>query len=270
METYPAGSLVMHEGELREFTVDHPTGPWISGDNRAASIASVVKYLVASKVIAVDYEDLTFPIAEGTQCFHDGGYFYANTDIATSEDWTAAHWTETSVAEQLGNMKKELPKLTILEYADDWKTITNDFSLVDGSLVYTDNGVQGTLADLNIKFSKKLKLIYFDCPKAWLISTTSLDNNWRRFLVYNGNEFETALNGGTNPNPSSFVLPSDVNRGMVFANCVTHNGTTRDFGMLGYVGSTSSNSGIAVKKISSYENPTGVVIDKCVFAVVPK
>lgn len=42
-ETYPAGSLVMHEGELREFTADHPTGPWISGDNKAANVAALIK-----------------------------------------------------------------------------------------------------------------------------------------------------------------------------------------------------------------------------------
>lgn len=41
-ETYPAGSLVMHEGELREFTADHPTGPWISGDNRKAVLALLI------------------------------------------------------------------------------------------------------------------------------------------------------------------------------------------------------------------------------------
>ena len=63
------------------------------------------------RVIAVDYEDLTFPVAEGTQCFHDGGYFYANTDIAASEEWTAAHWTETNVAEQLGNVETLLAAL---------------------------------------------------------------------------------------------------------------------------------------------------------------
>lgn len=63
------------------------------------------------RVIAADYADLTFPIAEGTQCCHDGGYFYANTSIATSEDWTAAHWTETSVANQIGNVEALLAAL---------------------------------------------------------------------------------------------------------------------------------------------------------------
>lgn len=160
---------------------------------------------------------------------------------------------------------------SILEYSDDWKNITEDFSLVDGSLVYIDNNQQGNVSDLNIKFSKKLGTIYFDCAKAWLIANHTLTVGiWNRFLIYNGNEFETVLNGGTNPSPNSFSLPYDVNRGMTLMNLTTSTFTTSDFGVIGYVGTTSLDSGIAVKRISNFQSPTGVVIDKCVFSVIPK
>lgn len=39
-----------------------------------------------------DYGDLTFPVTAGTQCMHEGTYYTANQAIATSEEWTAAHW----------------------------------------------------------------------------------------------------------------------------------------------------------------------------------
>jgi hypothetical protein len=64
-----------------------------------------------SKNFAPDYSTLTFPIAEGTQCVHLGKYYYANQAIATSEDWTAAHWTQTSVSEQIGNVEALLAAL---------------------------------------------------------------------------------------------------------------------------------------------------------------
>ena len=53
---------------------------------------------------APDYSALTFPILEGTQCVMLGGYFYANQDIATTEAWTPAHWTQTSVAAQIATI----------------------------------------------------------------------------------------------------------------------------------------------------------------------
>ena len=60
VETYPAGFLVMHEGELREFTVDHPTGPWISGDNRAANVAGKFGKLNAGESLT-DAASITVP-----------------------------------------------------------------------------------------------------------------------------------------------------------------------------------------------------------------
>lgn len=64
-----------------------------------------------STAVAPDYSDLTFPIAQGTQCTKNGEYFYANQTISTSEDWTAAHWTSTSVSAQLGNVEALLAAL---------------------------------------------------------------------------------------------------------------------------------------------------------------
>lgn len=39
-----------------------------------------------------DYSDLTFPVALGDKCMHEGTYYTANQAIASSEEWTPAHW----------------------------------------------------------------------------------------------------------------------------------------------------------------------------------
>ena len=48
-------------------------------------------------VIAPDYNDLTFPVASGKLCTYDDKLYVANQQIASSEVWTATHWTETTV-----------------------------------------------------------------------------------------------------------------------------------------------------------------------------
>ena len=63
-------------------------------------------------LITVPYEDLTFPVAAGTQCYHGGKLYEANQAIQTSEQWTAAHWTETTVEEQLARQKSALQEIT--------------------------------------------------------------------------------------------------------------------------------------------------------------
>lgn len=40
------------------------------------------------------YENLTFPLAEGTPCEHSGTMYYAKQAIQTAENWTASHWKE--------------------------------------------------------------------------------------------------------------------------------------------------------------------------------
>ena len=52
-------------------------------------------------IIAPDYADLTFPVAQGQPCIHEGLYYIANSAIQSSESWTAAHWTQLTVGEQV-------------------------------------------------------------------------------------------------------------------------------------------------------------------------
>ena len=62
-------------------------------------------------LITKDYADLTFPVAKDSFCYHDGKLYQAKQDIQTSEQWTAAHWQETTVEEQLNTVKSALQSL---------------------------------------------------------------------------------------------------------------------------------------------------------------
>lgn len=38
------------------------------------------------------YSDLTFPVAMGTKCMHEGTYYFAGQAIQSSETWDPDHW----------------------------------------------------------------------------------------------------------------------------------------------------------------------------------
>ena len=61
-----------------------------------------------SETIAPSYSDLTFPVVSGQLCYHAGKLYISNQAISTSEDWTAAHWDETTVEEVIASTESRL------------------------------------------------------------------------------------------------------------------------------------------------------------------
>lgn len=56
----------------------------------------------ATDMIADPY-DHEETYAVGDRCTHEGKLYRCTTAIQAAEDWTAAHWTETTVDEELGS-----------------------------------------------------------------------------------------------------------------------------------------------------------------------
>ena len=64
-----------------------------------------------STSIAPDYDpESTYPTV-GTAVMHEGVRYVSNTAIATAEEWNAAHWTEKSVEDEIGNVEALLAAL---------------------------------------------------------------------------------------------------------------------------------------------------------------
>ena len=157
---------------------------------------------------------------------------------------------------------------SILDYADDWVDISNEFSLFSGVTVYTGPLTQGTVADLKILFSKKLKILYFSNSDCRLVTTSALDFNWRQLLRYNGNRFLTAETGGSNPYPTDYSYPIDVTKGPLLVLCCLDFGSTSEYCMQRWVGTNSSDCGLGAKLIlNNGQNSTGVYCSKMAFVV---
>lgn len=55
-------------------------------------------------LITVDYANLTFPVAKGATCYHNGQMFEAKVAIQTAEEWDSTKWDPITVEEQIGSV----------------------------------------------------------------------------------------------------------------------------------------------------------------------
>lgn len=66
---------------------------------------------VNAVAIAPLYDDTSTYETVGTAVMYNGKRYVNNTAILTAEAWTAAHWTETSVEDTIGNVETLLAAL---------------------------------------------------------------------------------------------------------------------------------------------------------------
>lgn len=77
-----------------------------------AAIAQIPPNYGAS--FAPPYTDLTFPVSLGQYCTNNGAYYRCTTAIPASEDFTAAHWTQTSVSAELNRIRPAVSGTTLV------------------------------------------------------------------------------------------------------------------------------------------------------------
>lgn len=63
------------------------------------------------KTNAADLYDNTATYAVGDLCIHENGLYRCTTAIGTAEDWTAAHWTATTIEDELASNKTAIANL---------------------------------------------------------------------------------------------------------------------------------------------------------------
>ena len=73
---------------------------------------------VANPNISDAYDD-TATYSEGDYCIYSNTLYKANTDISTAESWTAAHWTSTTVGEELLSLITRIEALETLADLDN-------------------------------------------------------------------------------------------------------------------------------------------------------
>ena len=84
----------------------HNNSKYWSGIAEAAAATASAAY--GTDLLAPAYTSLSFPVKKGDHCIYSGAYYEANQDIATSENWTAAHWTQVTVGGESSVLKSTL------------------------------------------------------------------------------------------------------------------------------------------------------------------
>ena len=109
-----------------------------------------------ANVLATPYSELSFPIAKGTVCYKGNRLYKANQDIATQEDWTNAHWDQTTVDNEMANKAdtNDLPVIPVFTKNENAWTCDTTFAdvyaaaeskkcyvceaVINGSIIYAN------------------------------------------------------------------------------------------------------------------------------------
>ena len=75
-------------------------------------------------VIADDY-DTTATYDVGDYCIHEGGLYVCTTAISTAEAWTAGHWEEVTVGDELSDLKSDLRQFNNYDIFNNYGTFEN-------------------------------------------------------------------------------------------------------------------------------------------------
>lgn len=124
-------------GKTSSGTVAPPAGSdvvTLVNQINAAINAIPVNYNAA---FAVAYENLTFPVTAGTYCIYNGALKKAIVDIATSETYTAAHWTNANFGQDLNSLKSA--------YIDEIGTYDISYAFTKTYRINTNVGIGNTV-----------------------------------------------------------------------------------------------------------------------------
>lgn len=246
---------------------------WTSGDTiLKQDIASLVTDLgKIGDSIAPAYTSLTFPIAEGTLCMYARRLYTcsASGGIPASEDWTAAHWTQTNVAEIIGNVDKSLFVFNT-DAITDWIDITNEFVFLNDFRAYYHDT---TILQFKPMYSPSANLLkFFGEMRINRTSEVTTNPTWTVMIKYVGNRFYTNKNAPTlDTRPT--LYPFAPVGGLLTTPVTDDAGVTKTgLAKMAWIGSNDSeynDEGIGMQIIFANNPVYGTLLTNLIYKVTP-
>ena len=169
--TYAVGDIVVYENELYRCTTAISTAEeWDSIHWTKTDIISEMPVIPpipadANHNIASAY-DSTATYDLGDLCIYNGNLYECSTAISTAEEWTAAHWTAKTVADELANKANNSDIPT--DYAKD----TSVTALYDSTATYE-------LGDI-VMYQKEL----YECTTAIPVAEEWDSTHWTKTDIF--------------------------------------------------------------------------------------
>ena len=151
----------------------YPVVPDANGD-----LSVNVPWNDGNDLIADEYS-ASSTYAVGDYCIHDGQFYRCTTAISTAEAWNSAHWTEVTVADELTDVKGDIPQnVSDLNNDAGYQTASQVATAVnDDRPIWLDvpsfSSFPQTITDSRITSTMRVALIYFGTPSA--VTSSGID-----------------------------------------------------------------------------------------------
>lgn len=173
-------------------------------------------------IIATPYANLTFPVPLGKYTIYNNGLYRCISPIASSEEWTAAHWTNVKLGDDVADLKSAFDKVD--EALITQETITTVVT-ADSGVTWESGYFWGSSSGIMTKsaYASTSCAVYGNVNKGDIFRVTarSVGSAYALYLAdENGNRisyFESPLGNGYYGN-AEYKMPSD---GVLYINTIT-------------------------------------------------
>lgn len=164
-------------------------------------------------LITVDYANLTFPVAKGATCYHNGQMFEAKVAIQTSEEWDSTKWDPRTVEEQIGSV------LTAIQGTNDnlnaiaengfYKTGIQQiyYDLLKGQINSDTSNPIGSVISTSVNDCGYIIIPKDNVPTGMYFDNTKYKVN--TVFVKNGYEISGTYKAWQSTSPVQYTEPSD-------------------------------------------------------------
>ena len=149
---YPVNSHVVVDNQLYRciVAIDNVGEPWNAEHWALTTVdeelrRGIQQGIDALHVLANEYS-VSHSYLVGNYVMKDGTFYRCNTEIQTGEDWDPTHWTEVTVAVELGELREDIDTLggnVALAYNPETAYPKNSYVIKDGVLYRSLTDIPG-------------------------------------------------------------------------------------------------------------------------------
>lgn len=155
-------------------------------------------------IVATPYESITFPVPVGKYTYYDGNLYRCIVPIATSENFTASHWKQVPLGDDVAELRNATAKSKNLLPVEAKTTVQYDVNRQYSDGVLVSSNTANTGGGRNYPITPN-----FDLPAGkYTISKTVVSGAKRSIYIVNANNTSTYYQYVDTDDSATFTLPA--------------------------------------------------------------